>query len=105
MFTGIIEKTARVIGCRRRPTFRRLTLANAWPDVRPGESIAVNGVCLTVAEISPGELGFDVIAETLGKNQSWPDRTGDAVHVERSLRIGDRVDAISSKATLTAPPG
>jgi len=48
MFTGIIEKTARVIGVADGPTFRRLTLANAWPDVRPAKALR-HGVCLTVA--------------------------------------------------------
>ena len=62
MFTGIIEKTVRVVGVAEGPRFRRLTLQNNWTDVRGGESIAINGVCLTVAEIMPGELGFDVIA-------------------------------------------
>jgi riboflavin synthase len=92
MFTGIIEKTARVIGIANGPMFRRLTLALDWPDVRDGESIAVNGVCLTVAQILPGELGFDVIAETLAKTNLGLLAQGDEVHVERSLRIGDRID-------------
>lgn len=92
MFTGIIEKTTRVIGVADGAMFRRLTLACNWPDVRAGESIAVNGACLTVAEIAPGELGFDVIAETLGKTNLGLIEQGQAVHVERSLRIGDRLD-------------
>jgi riboflavin synthase len=92
MFTGIIEKTVRVIGVADGPRFRRLTLPDAWDDVRDGESIAVNGVCLTVADRSPGELGFDVIAETLARTNLGLLEGGDAVHVERSLRIGDRID-------------
>jgi riboflavin synthase len=92
MFTGIIEKTARVIGVADGPMFRRLTLASHWTDVRIGESLAVNGVCLTVAEMSPGELGFDVIAETLAKTNLGLVQQGDDVHVERSLRVGDRLD-------------
>jgi len=50
MFTGIVEKSARVIGVVGGPKFTRLNLAADWPDVRHGESIAVNGVCLTVRE-------------------------------------------------------
>src|ERR1700691_2013772 len=92
MFTGIIEKTARVIGVADGPMFRRLTLANHWHDVRLGESIAVNGVCLTVAEMPPTELGCDVILETLEKTTLGLLESGDDVHVERSLRIGDRLD-------------
>ncbi|MDB5174923.1 MAG: ribE [Phycisphaerales bacterium] len=92
MFTGIIQKSTRVIGVAKGPMFRRLTLAADWPDVRDGESVAVNGVCLTVAQILPGELGFDVIAETLAKTNLGLLAQGDEVHVERSLRIGDRID-------------
>jgi riboflavin synthase len=92
MFTGIVEKTTHVIAVTDAPIFRRLTFASNWTDVRNGESIAVNGVCLTVAEISPGELGFDVIAETLSKTNLGLLQQGDDVHVERALRVGDRLD-------------
>ena len=50
MFTGIVEKTVRVIGVADGPEFVRITLPTSWDDVRDGESVAVNGVCLTVAE-------------------------------------------------------
>jgi riboflavin synthase len=92
MFTGIIERTAHVIGIADSAMFRRLTLSSGWTDVRPGESIAVNGVCLTVAELAPGELGFDVIPETLRKTNLGMILPGDAAHVERALRVGDRLD-------------
>ena len=92
MFTGIVERTVRVIGASDGPKFRRLTLAVDWPDVRDGESVAVNGVCLTVAARAPGELGFDVIKETLDKTNLGQLNCGDDVHVERALRVGDRVD-------------
>jgi riboflavin synthase len=81
MFTGIIEKSVPVIGIADGPHFRRVTLASNWTDVR-----------LTVAEIAPGELGFDIIAETLAKTNLGALKQGDNVHVERSLRIGDRLD-------------
>jgi len=92
MFTGIIEKTARVIGVADDKFFRRLTLSSNWTDVRRGDSVAVNGVCLTVAELAPGELGFDVILETLTKTNLGQLSAGDDVHTERSLRVGDRLD-------------
>ena len=92
MFTGIIEKSARVIGVASNPKFQRLTLAAEWPDLRGGESIAVNGCCLTVAAIGEGELGFDIIQETLDKTNLGRLVAGDEVHVERALRIGDRLD-------------
>ena len=51
MFTGIVEKSVQVVGIAKGPKFTRITLASDWPDVRSGESVAVNGACLTVAEI------------------------------------------------------
>jgi riboflavin synthase len=92
MFTGIIEKTVRVAAVAEGPMFRRLVLATDWTDVKLGDSIAVNGCCLTVAEITSQGLGFDVIKETLDKTNLGSLTTGDAVNVERSLRVGDRID-------------
>ena len=92
MFTGIVEKTVRVIGVADGPKFNRITLAVGWEDVKDGDSVAVNGVCLTVAHRGQGELGFDVVQETLGKTNLKLIGSGDEVHVERSLRVGDRLD-------------
>src|SRR5579864_2342387 len=91
MFTGIIERSARVMGLAKGPNFDRLTLASEWTDVKDGESIAINGVCLTVAQQSPGELGFDVVKETLSRTNLGLLTPGELVHVERSLRLGDRL--------------
>jgi riboflavin synthase len=91
MFTGIIEKTARVIGVTKGPDFLRLTIASSWDDIKNGESIALNGVCLTVAEQRPGEIWFDVVKETLARTNLGLLAESDGVHVERSLRVGDRV--------------
>ncbi len=92
MFTGIIERTLRVIGATDGPKFRRLTLPNPWNDIKIGESIAINGCCLTVAELIGGELAFDVVQETLELTNLGELQGGDEVHVERSLRVGDRLD-------------
>jgi riboflavin synthase len=105
MFTGIVEKSVRIIGVASGPRFRRLTVAADWADVKAGESIAINGCCLTVAEIQPGELGFDVIAETLDVTNLGLLKAGDLVHVERALRIGDRLDGhfVQGHVDGTAP--
>jgi riboflavin synthase len=92
MFTGIVEKTVRVIGVADGPKFNRLTLAVDWDDVKVGDSVAVNGVCLTVAERAPGQLAFDVVQETLRRTNLKLLQGGGEVHVERSLRVGDRID-------------
>ena len=92
MFTGIVERTARVIAVADGPKFRRLTIAHDWNDVRYGESVAINGVCLTVAEFDEGKVGFDVIKETLDRTNLGLLTNNDEVHVERSLKVGDRID-------------
>ena len=92
MFTGIIEKSARVIGLIGGPKFSRLNLAAGWDDVKIGDSVAVNGVCLTVAEMAPGQLSFDIVQETLRRTNLGLLQAGDDAHVERSLRVGDRLD-------------
>ena len=67
MFTGIVEKAVPVIGVEDRAGGRRLTLGVRWGDERHGESVAVNGCCLTVAAMTGDTLSFDAIRETLDK--------------------------------------
>ena len=92
MFTGIVEKTVRVASVSDGTGFVRLNLAADWDDVKLGDSVAINGVCLTVAEMARPTLGFDVIPETLAKTNLGLLKAGDLVNVERSLRAGDRID-------------
>lgn len=92
MFSGIIERTAKVFSVNETPMFRRLTIGIDWFDATLGQSIAINGVCLTAAEVKPGQVGFDVITETLAKTNLGLLKAGDLVNIERSLRVGDRID-------------
>lgn len=92
MFNGIIEQTATVLNSIEGAKFRRLILNISWDDLRLGDSVAVNGVCLTVAEKTSTETHYDVIEETLQKTNLGQLQVGDSVHVERSLRVGDRID-------------
>lgn len=92
MFTGIVECTAGVLGATDVPGGRRLRLATDWKDVTLGQSIAVNGCCLTIADIKKDEISFDVIPETLQKTNLGLLQAGQDVNLERSLRIGDRLD-------------
>jgi riboflavin synthase len=93
MFTGIIHKTGTVTAVTPTAAGRRLTLTAPAADHVLGESIAVNGVCLTVASINPDQtLAFDVIPETLAKTNLGKLNSNDTVHLERSLRAGDPID-------------
>ena len=88
MFTGIIESIGTVSSVERSSSVCRLRISNPWSDVAVGESIAVNGVCLTSLD---GSLLFDVSPETLRCTSLGALAAGDSVNLERSLRLGDRV--------------
>ena len=92
VFTGIVEQTAEVAAVADHAGGRRLSLALRWGDEQVGQSIAVNGCCLTIAAIADGQLHFDAIGETLDKTNLGLLSSGDRVHVERALRPADRLD-------------
>jgi riboflavin synthase alpha subunit len=87
MFTGIVERIGRVAG-----PGKRLAVETGYPDLAPGASLAVNGVCLTIVRSDKGRSSFDVVAETLSRTNLGDLRKGDAVNLERPLRVGDRLD-------------
>lgn len=86
MFTGIIERAGRVVAAGRR-----LIVETGWTDLVIGESIAVTGVCLTVARIDGTRAGFDVVRETISRTTLGDLRKGAPVNLERALRAGDRL--------------
>ncbi|TAN36911.1 MAG: riboflavin synthase [Verrucomicrobia bacterium] len=91
MFTGIIQKIGGIVALQRSSGAGRLALkAGAWtPPVALGESIAIEGICLTVAEISSAILWFDVLEETFAKTTLGHKKIGAVVNVERAVRAGD----------------
>ena len=91
MFTGIIQKVGEVVALQRSGDAGRLALkAGVWtPLVALGESIAVEGICLTVAQISGEVLHFDVREETLAKTTLGSKKTGDGGNLERAVRASD----------------
>ncbi|MEM8875995.1 MAG: riboflavin synthase [Planctomycetota bacterium] len=92
MFTGIIEQPARVTATEDHRGGRRVSVSHAWTDLRHGESIAINGCCLTVAEFDDNTVTFDVITETLDKTNLRGISNGDLLHVERALAANGRLD-------------
>ena len=94
MFTGIVESVGKITGTRSGPGGKRLRIeAGAMSgQCACGESIAVSGVCLTIASIAGDSLEFDVITETLNRSTLGSKRTGDHVNLERALGIHDRFD-------------
>lgn len=104
MFTGIIETTCPLQEAHDQEGRRRLTFdlaglrAAEGPGAQPGpltalgDSIAIDGVCLTVAALKGDRASFDVITETLDKTTLGGLKAGDESNIERALRFGDRVD-------------
>jgi riboflavin synthase len=109
MFTGIIEAAGSILSSRPTPGGRRLSI-DAGPvaaDAQLGASIAINGVCLTVAAVAGARLEFDVIAETLRRTNLGQLQPGHKVNLERALRPSSRLDGhfvqghVDGAATVT----
>ncbi len=91
MFTGIVAELGEVAGIEQRGDAARLTIRGSTEDVSPGESIAVNGVCLTVTGILDGTFTADVMGETLDRSGLGALTPGAPVNLERSVRLADRL--------------
>lgn len=93
MFTGIVEERGEVVAVEQRPDAARLTVAGplVTSDARHGDSIAVNGVCLTVVDVAGGRFTVDVVAETLQRSSLAKVHAGDRVNLERATPAGGRL--------------
>jgi riboflavin synthase len=93
MFTGLIEDTGRITAIDRRGASAVLTLTTALPlsEIAIGDSVAVNGACLTVTAKTRTTLTFDVSPETISGTTTGGLRSGSAVNLERALRLGERM--------------
>lgn len=94
MFSGIIEQKGRVAGRRAVAEGVRLAIrcGSMAAECNPGSSVAINGVCLTVAGFHDDTLEFDVVPETLARTTLGSLSAEASVNLERCLRLGDRVD-------------
>jgi len=93
MFTGLIQGIGKVKTIRRVRDDMRFTVAPTFEftDCRVGDSISVNGVCLTVTDVSEGVFRMDVSGETLSRSTLNLLRQGDEVNLEMALRLTDRL--------------
>lgn len=95
MFGGIIQAIGEVRACRETAGGYELVVRAAdgfWQESKPGDSIAVEGVCLTLTHQDGPDAGFDVITETLRRSTLIDLRPGDAVNLQKALSVGDRID-------------
>lgn len=94
MFTGIIEDIGRVSGIKRKQKESVFTFEVHKIDIAEvelGESIAVNGACLTVASLGKNTFTVDASRETLSKTNLGKLKSGSRVNLERSLRVGAKL--------------
>ena len=91
MFTGIVAELGEVAGIEQRGDAAQLTIRGSTEGVSPGDSIAVNGVCLTVTGILDGTFTADVMGETLDRSGLGALRAGAPVNLEQSVRLADRL--------------
>jgi riboflavin synthase len=89
MFTGLIEEVGRVV--EATPTRLGVEARTVLEDAKLGDSIAVNGVCLTIAELDQGTFTADVMAETLRRTNLGALAPGQPVNLERALRADARL--------------
>lgn len=94
MFTGIIEGLGTVAKLRSSGRGKRLVVATdlSLKEIKIGDSIAVNGACLTVVAKNANRFEADLSPETLSLTTLNKAKTGDRVNLERALRISDRLD-------------
>jgi riboflavin synthase len=91
MFTGIVAELGEVAGIERHGDSAQLTVRGSTDGVVTGESIAVNGVCLTVTGLLDGTFTADVMGETLDHSALGALAAGAPVNLERSVRLADRL--------------
>jgi riboflavin synthase len=94
MFTGLIEAVGTVASLTRGGTGGRLRIAVQWPDddaPARGDSIAVDGACLTAVDPTDDGFAADLSLETLDRTLLGSLASGDRVNLERALRLGDRL--------------
>ena len=96
MFTGIVKGMARVTSTsksrRGAETIIRVRLGKLGRGLKKGDSVCINGACLTTTKLSKGEAEFEIVSETIRRTNLGQTRPGEMVNVERSLRIGDRLE-------------
>jgi riboflavin synthase len=91
MFTGIITSVGTVLRATTSPAGFELSIQCDYPDLQLGESIAVDGACLTVQALAPGAFTVHIIRTSLERTRFGEYDPGRRVNLERALRVGDRL--------------
>lgn len=93
MFTGLIESSVPIISIDDRDGNLRmcLELPNNISEVKMGDSISLNGVCLTVSDIKDRKIWVDIVQETAVTSNMADLKVGDPLNLEKSLKVGDEL--------------
>jgi riboflavin synthase len=109
MFTGLVETVGIVAALENLGEQARLTLEIPFaPELKPGDSVAVNGCCLTVASHDGEHASFDLLAQTLRVTSLGGLTIGSRVNLERAMQVGDRFGGhfvqghVDATGTITA---
>ena len=97
MFTGIIEGLGNIVRFDKKTTNRsaakmKIKLGKIAKGLKIGDSVAINGVCLTAVNISKDVAEFEMVGETIKKTNLGSLKSGNKVNIERSLRVGERLE-------------
>jgi riboflavin synthase len=92
MFTGLVQDLGTIAAAERDGDGTRMVIATSLaPEIREGDSVAVNGVCLTATNVEDGAFAVDVMHETLARSALGEASAGSSVNLELSLRASDRL--------------
>jgi riboflavin synthase len=96
MFTGIIEGVGMVTSISKSNSgaevIIRVRLGKFGRGLKKGDSVCINGACLTATKRSRGEAEFEMVSETIRRTNLGQTKPGEMVNIERSLRVGDRLE-------------
>ena len=97
MFTGIIEGLGNIVRFDKKTSNRsaakmKIKLGKIAKGLKIGESVAINGVCLTAINISRDVAEFEMVGETIKKTNLGSLKNGNKVNIERSLKVGERLE-------------
>jgi riboflavin synthase len=96
MFTGIVKGIGLVKSVSKSKSgaeiIIRVRLGKSGQGLKKGDSVCINGACLTATKLSKGEAEFEMVSETIRRTNLGRTKPGEMVNIERSLRVGDRLE-------------
>tara|TARA_Y100000590_G_scaffold434013_1_gene551722 strand:- start:747 stop:1340 length:594 start_codon:yes stop_codon:yes gene_type:complete len=91
MFTGLVEDLGKINSINKFDGYWNVEIITKLDDIIIGDSISVNGVCLTVVNLNKDIIGFDIVSESLEKSNLSNLKRNEIVNLERCLKLSDRI--------------